>query len=395
MQKLTERYGVVMMGLLGGLLLAAWSGVAYADHLPSEAVSRTKHNLAENPNILLGTTTAGASEVCVFCHTPHGAGYSALLPTGFPPLWNRKINVSTTYDTYETLNSPHFEDSSGASLAVNKVKGVSLACLSCHDGTIAFDALINLQGSGGLQAANLAPGDGTDPGERGLAQTLFGGFTGEAVDETNFTFNASPVNRVQNAAGNVFGGSLFGEDTLGTVAGALGSAGTQPFPNLTTDLADDHPISFEIPCGGTGAGCDPQFTELIAGSVADPNTKLLYLKRDLDGVAGTGVMPVDKRDRLRAYASEGGATFVTTGSNVDAYIECASCHNPHTPRTLFLRLPSGVNNLGVFADSGTGLTPALGDSAGGASAAPGVTNGIFWSHAPNQASAICISCHQK
>ncbi len=36
--------------------------------------------------------------------------------------------------------------------------GVSLACLSCHDGTIAFDALRNLPGSGGYDSAPAAAG---------------------------------------------------------------------------------------------------------------------------------------------------------------------------------------------------------------------------------------------
>jgi hypothetical protein len=376
-----SRFGV---GLLGGVLLwVGAGGLAYANHFPAEAVSTTKHNLANNPNILFGNGSSfpGGSEVCVFCHTPHGAGYGDQLQFGMAPLWNRKINLSTSYMVYD--GSPNFEATSVTTLG-GTIKGVSLACLSCHDGTIAFDALINLPGSGGSQLQNRTQGIG--PGETMLATAMFGSFGGDAVDNNrSFKEGDRPASNV--VVGDPFGGSLSGNDTLPPISGSEGAA---PFPNLTTDLRDDHPISFEIPCGDTTDVCDPQFGELIAGSVADNNGRLLYLKRDTPGLPGTGIYPQDKRDRIRAYAST--TSNVTTGSNANAYIECASCHNPHTPRTLFLRLPSDVNELGAFAETGNGLVSG-GGSASAAQA--GVTQGIYWSHAPNQASAICVSCHQK
>jgi hypothetical protein len=382
MQKLGHCAFRSSIGLLGGLLLSAGlSSPALADHFPAEAVSTTKHNLAQNPNILFGNTSTlkGGSEVCVYCHTPHGAGYAGLLNTGFPPLWNRMINTDTAYQTYDQAGSPSFEASSATTLN-GKVKGVSLACLSCHDGTIAFDALINLPGSGGYVPNNATAGN--VPGDTALSNAYFGPFGGNVVD-ANRSFSENTRVITGTALGNPFGGSLYTNNTLSTGPGE----GASPFPNLGTDLRDDHPISFQIPCGTTANGCDPQFGQLIAGSEADPNGKLLYLKRDL---GGGGIYPQDKRDRIRAYASDGGT--VSTGSNTSAYIECASCHNPHTPRTLFLRLPSDVNNAGVFADSGVGL-PSGGGNQTALSA--GVVNGTYWSHAPNQASAICISCHQK
>ena len=55
-------------------------------------VAGTKHNLSVASS---GTVKAVTEdEVCVFCHTPHGA-------TQFPgsPLWNRQLS-SQTYTTY-------------------------------------------------------------------------------------------------------------------------------------------------------------------------------------------------------------------------------------------------------------------------------------------------------
>jgi len=394
MQRLTHCTFRVGIALLGALLLwVGAGGLAYADHFPAEMVSATKHNLADNPNILFGknSTLKGGSEVCVFCHTPHGSGFSSLLDTGIPPIWNRKINTNTTYTTYDSAKSPHFD--SGTTLN-GQIKGVSLACLSCHDGTIAFDAMINIQGSGGYVPANATQGVG--PGDDTLAQSLFLPFGGETAGPDNgvdglHTFREGT--RGNSAGEGPFAGSVYTNDTLDA------TNGTEPFPNLGLDLTNDHPISFQIPCTTNASGCDPQFSELVLGAVAEANNKMLYLKRDQSALGagyGVGVYPQDKRDRIRAYPSIGG--FVSSGSNTNAYIECASCHNPHTPRTLFLRLPSNVSQAGAFSSLPAGNGLASGGGLGGAAAnatAAGVQNGTYWSHAPNQASAICLTCHQK
>jgi cytochrome c553 len=368
------------MGVVGGLLL--WGSQVYAAPYPAELVSMTKHNLSANLNIAFGSTTNGSSEVCVYCHTPHGASTIQALNTGFPPLWNRRVNTYSAYTTYADANSPHFDsaDTGTRPLSTFGIKGVSLACLSCHDGTIAFDALVNLQGSGGYQEANATiAGAG---GDHALADTLFGGFTGEAVDSTDHFFKTGT--RANDTTGNPFGGSLFSNDTLD----ASGSNGTMPFPNLDVDLQDDHPISFEIPT------TDPQFDEMIDGSVTDATSNLLYLKRSSAGPSTTfGALPDDKRDRIRAYPSAG--ETLVSGTAAGAYIECASCHNPHTPRTLFLRLPSNVDSTGDFVD---GSSTATGLPTGGLLVSAPTTLGgsaTYWSHAPNQGSAICLSCHAK
>lgn len=109
--------------------LAVSSGVAMA------GISATKHNLSTG-----GTgenhLSAGTEEICVFCHTPHGANTGVTAP-----LWNKQL-PSTTYTTYSTANSSTID---GATLSVGSV---SAACLSCHDGTQAMDSMINEPGSG-------------------------------------------------------------------------------------------------------------------------------------------------------------------------------------------------------------------------------------------------------
>lgn len=146
MKRARQHWSLVFAGAL--TLAVAWSGAAWA-----QGILDTKHNLsavagsganrsAGNQEIYL---TAGTSEVCVFCHTPHGADTNVAAP-----LWNRAVTNTATYTMY---SSPTLDS---APSAANM--GVSLACLSCHDGTIAFDALRNLPGPGGYDANPLATG---------------------------------------------------------------------------------------------------------------------------------------------------------------------------------------------------------------------------------------------
>lgn len=107
--------------------IALTFGVAYADN-----VTNTDHNLTDSTNPYYTDGVNTTDEICVFCHTPHGASADA-------PLWNRQYTpgafsmyTSTTLDM--TIQAAP--------------ESVSAACLSCHDGTTAFDSLINEPGNG-------------------------------------------------------------------------------------------------------------------------------------------------------------------------------------------------------------------------------------------------------
>lgn len=151
------------MGRSLGLALAA---LALALALPARLadaqriadVRGTRHNLsAAGP----GTTRAaagGTSEVCVFCHTPHGAtkadeGGATLRA----PLWNRRVPAGTTYTPYtsSTLDAQHIVDGFDS-----QPGGSSKLCLSCHDGTLAIGNVNVLNG----QTGATIPMTGTGPG---------------------------------------------------------------------------------------------------------------------------------------------------------------------------------------------------------------------------------------
>jgi predicted CXXCH cytochrome family protein len=77
------------------------------------------HNMsAQGPGAVRALTEG---EVCIFCHTPHGA-------TADAPLWNR-YSFGENYQTY---------DSTTAKATTDQPTGASKLCLSCHDGTVAL-----------------------------------------------------------------------------------------------------------------------------------------------------------------------------------------------------------------------------------------------------------------
>jgi predicted CXXCH cytochrome family protein len=124
-------------------------------------VTRTKHNLSSVPpdQILSSSTqprpgtsrdvfSLETTEICVFCHTPHGANSTAASQLR-APIWNRNLSQAS-YQLYDQVWSRSFE----GKLNPGAPTGYSRLCLSCHDGTIALGALRNAPGSGGF---NLDP----------------------------------------------------------------------------------------------------------------------------------------------------------------------------------------------------------------------------------------------
>ena len=124
------------VGLTAAFALGALLGTTAA----SAGIATTKHNLSTGGINNPVHVTTGTDEICVFCHTPHGSDISAPVP-----LWNKQLPTST-YQTYAQLNSSTIDGQ------ILNVGSVSLACLSCHDGTQAMDNIINAPGSGGYQA---------------------------------------------------------------------------------------------------------------------------------------------------------------------------------------------------------------------------------------------------
>src|SRR3972149_6274604 len=112
-----------------------------------EDIRNTKHNLSSiHPSGLERAIYTGqTTELCIFCHTPHGANAESVATIN-APLWNRNLSTahyilydqvwSTSFEAYEIKPKP------------NAPTGYSRLCLSCHDGTIALGTVVNPPGSG-------------------------------------------------------------------------------------------------------------------------------------------------------------------------------------------------------------------------------------------------------
>jgi predicted CXXCH cytochrome family protein len=121
-----------------------------------------------------------SGEICIVCHTPHDA-----MAVTDAPLWNHE----TTTATFAVYDSPTMEATPGAP------SGVSLLCLSCHDGTVAIDSFGNPPATGTISAtgaflkgtdlSNDHPISMTyDTGDAGLnpLSTLTGTTTNDTID---------------------------------------------------------------------------------------------------------------------------------------------------------------------------------------------------------------------
>ena len=135
-------------------------------------IASTPHNLSVTGP---GTVKAASeSQVCVFCHTPHGATSADEGGVGVrAPLWNRKIPAGSTYTVYTSSSL----DANAIQGALDQPGGSSKLCLSCHDGTLAIGNVnvLNGQGSaipGGVNidmtgagaGGTMPPGAGTSTG---------------------------------------------------------------------------------------------------------------------------------------------------------------------------------------------------------------------------------------
>lgn len=93
-------------------------------------VSAGVHNLGSTSSYQ--GNASNEDEVCIFCHTPHGGSLNG-------PLWNRTMGTTAfTHYTSATL-STYMKDLS----PTRPVNPESLLCMSCHDGTVAMNSIIN------------------------------------------------------------------------------------------------------------------------------------------------------------------------------------------------------------------------------------------------------------
>lgn len=151
--------------LTGAILL--WSTSSFAAGPPgslgeNDGVNDNPHNLSLQSTTPGGETdilATNTTEICVFCHTPHGA-------TAMSPLWGRPNPLGPNGDgTFPTFTQGVLGIAS-ANIIVNSEygqgeypNGASKLCLSCHDGITALGVTVrgvDLLVSGSIGSIDLA-----------------------------------------------------------------------------------------------------------------------------------------------------------------------------------------------------------------------------------------------
>lgn len=164
---------------------------------PTAGIVGTMHDLSSTgPNKVTNVT-----EVCVFCHTPHNAATGS---AQIIPLWNHTTS-SATYTMYET----------GSTL-----KGVSAACLSCHDGTVAVGSLINVPyataKAGGVTYTTATGQVSTSTGMISGTHSLGTDLTNDHPIGVVYDADMQPITKLQAAALPLFNSTGDHSWTVGT-----------------------------------------------------------------------------------------------------------------------------------------------------------------------------------
>lgn len=157
-----------------GLLLAIGSSPVMA---ATSNVASTRHNLSSSGLYSVKSSTQTDTQICAFCHTPHGAN----ITTVSGPLWNR----NTSGKSYTRYTSSSLDANTITDGFLDQPAGSSMLCLSCHDGMVALGDVNVLNGVSTSMTLS-----GTNSGKMPVGTGTLTGFT--RVLDTNLT-NDHPI----------------------------------------------------------------------------------------------------------------------------------------------------------------------------------------------------------
>jgi predicted CXXCH cytochrome family protein len=157
-------HGLVAIALA---LLVAGTAFAYiGTYVPGSGINGTPHDLGTVHNGMNYTASPAdpvGGRICIFCHAPHnsyklsvanggpasggGAAPQAIDAFTYLPLWNHTLpTVLPTYQMYDNgPGAPQLGPKASQAIEEGMAApgGVSLLCLSCHDGSIAVNSYGN------------------------------------------------------------------------------------------------------------------------------------------------------------------------------------------------------------------------------------------------------------
>ncbi|WP_234414066.1 cytochrome c3 family protein [Ideonella sp. A 288] len=266
-------------GALVALMFGSVMTVSADVDLPTKfdnarSISNTRHNLTQRQaaggpvSTTMDRFRNDYGEVCVYCHTPHGSNANVVLP-----LWNRTIKA-TTYNTYDQLGT------STITQQVSQPGPNSLSCLSCHDGQVAVDSVINMPGAGGYLAAQATVQN----------NTFLNAWTNPSGIDATVHVGLDPVVANGCLSCHSAGAGINGTGATDFAAFVIG-----------TDLRNDHPVGVRFPTPGPGV---------------DFNTP---------GATRPGLRWFDNNGNNFPDPRE--VRLYDSGEGFE--VECASCHDPH------------------------------------------------------------------
>lgn len=322
--------GLGMLFLTGNAFADGWAPDSKAGEIGS--IEDTRHNLSLSYNSGGGAMDSFRNQygsVCIYCHTPHGANQQIQAP-----LWNRTIN-SSNYEIYDKPTT--------LMRTVSQPGPTSLTCLSCHDGTIAIDSVLNMPGPGRSPSGNISNSE-TSPSNTAFLDDWVNNTFGYNIQAQHFKMGDGVATGTwQNTSKCTL---CHNQDIAGL------SMDDFNIFTMGTDLRDDHPVGVLYPD-----------TYTPAADFNEPDVKLPGNMAFFDTNGNNRADP----DEVRMYDSGEGYE-----------VECASCHDPHG-------VPSGGSGTNTrFSPSFLRVNNGIGASHDG-------NTGIV----SNGPSALCLTCHTK
>ncbi len=315
-----------------------------------EDIRNTKHNLSSIGPADRAVFTQQTTEICIFCHTPHGSVGDEEAAGLNAPLWNRGLSTaryilydqvwSTSFEAYETKPKP------------KAPTGYSRLCLSCHDGTIALGTVINAPGSGtGFPFDMYYPTGQTPAGGAGRMPVGSGVTTADTrVIGTNLQ-NDHPVSFVYDSLLAARDEELVDPGPAlvppQKVSDATPISPMRRYPGSVTDIFDSVQCTS---CHNPHAVTFPKFLRAnYFNEPAEPEKGKIICNycHDKPGWSGSSH---DIDTFVPAASPSADNPYNYDGSHTVGQYACRACHDPHTAQGAVRLLREGVdfnNNIAI------------------------------------------------
>ncbi|MEO8342970.1 MAG: FecR domain-containing protein [Gallionella sp.] len=246
---------------------------------------------------------ANTGEICAFCHTPQGPESNV----SSPPLWNLTEPPMNSYRAYSSLGSA----------AAEATGSVSMSCLSCHDGSQAPNIVIN-----------------TPENRLNIP-------AGEQINIGNALKNHHPV-------GMPYAGGGQNQNAPDLPTDPLPAYNKLAEFNRYTSLGNK--FTFLNRRGLISNNDIAAFSDVGTFSKAGTFNKEDFNKSNYSGTGNGTVWWIDTPGSKKGRQKSDLYLFTRTdtidsipneSTIIQPYVECATCHDPHSVNSTFLRLPGG------------------------------------------------------